>query len=374
MASRLFGGHFRRRRDDYESLRRSLIQSRTPSSVDQWLSMSLLASLVAAIFASVIGSFLLYAVRGPGILGSILTMITTSVALSVAAILRYGGFQIKTRIKSLGKEKSRRLTFRRLILIQLTSILGGLLLGGALVSLFPQLPAVIWRIFRAVGGLALSTATLLTHSAPYIAVPLTTFFVCLGAFRAYPRIVRWERSRKIDDLMPSAVSLMGSVAGVGLTPFESMKFLAREDVYGAMSEEMTYLVRDVELFGMDVITALRKLSEDTASEKLRSFIQGGVATITSGGRLREYLTVKGDEYSRSSERELDEYLESLGMIAEIFLIIGVVTPTLIVVMFSLISMMGKADIIILYVTILIVPVVTFLISLYADSAEPSFLR
>lgn len=394
-AHSLFGRYFRERRDGYQSLQEDLVSSRMDISADQWLSTAVLSSLlVAALVVPSIYAYLLMMGSTPPVDPAITAGLTVLV-IAAWLFLFCGRFEPRAEI-SLRLED-----VRRGEKYSLNKPILALLVGAAVVTLavifsnalfeigeglwaFISHPVqsfanVFCEIQVAVGAFFDRVVRVLTirHNLLcilYGLIPLATYLMTLLTFNYYPRVKAWQRKRRIDGLMDSAVSLMGSVAGVGLTPYESIKFIAEEEAYEEVSEEMSYLARDVDLYGMDLVSALRKLSEETASGRLRSFLQGAVTTITSGGNLREYFMVKSEKYSRETEQELEEYLDSLGLVAEVFLVAGVVAPTLIIVILSLMVIMGHATPIMLYGVILVVPVVTFTVSMMADTLEPPSVR
>lgn len=366
-AHSVFGRYFRGERDRYRSLQRRLVSSRMGVSVDQWLSTSMFVSLLAAVF-SVPCLYLLLLVSGTPPVGPTVAAGTVAGITALFGFFFYGRFRPKAEI-SFRLEDVRYgegYSLNRLVLA-LVGVTGAVLVAIAVQHLDASL--LIGAIESALAAVERNLVQLF-----YALVPLASFSATSVAFDLYPRVRSWERGRRIDGLMDSGVSLMGSVAGVGLTPYDSMKFLAEEKAYGEMSEEMNYLARDVDLFGMDLLSALRKLSKETASSRLKPFLQGAVTTITSGGNLREYMTVKSEEYSRETEKELSEYVDSLGLVAEIFLIAGVVAPTLVSVIYAFMAIMGETSIATLYTVILVIPAITFLVTIMADSLEPTSVR
>lgn len=368
LAYGVFGRHFREKGGKYGWLQRDLTQARIGISADHWLSTTMFASLLVPLFSVLCAYLFALLVEMPA--GSLIVLVTTEVLLSVAVLFLYGRPRTGKIAPGGDKAGSRVLLFTRLVLA--FSIFVNIFL---LVSLFvPSLRVIICEPLVFAGGFLETMANYVAPHLVYAAIPIGLFIGTMAVFLVYPRTRAWERKRKIDGLCPSAISLMGAVAGVGLTPYNSMKFLAQEKAYGEVSEEMNYLVRDVELFGRDLITALRQLSLDTPSKRLKIFLQGAVATVVSGGNLRKYLTAKSEEYSRVNRRKLDEYVETLGLVAEIFVIVGVVMPTLLTLMFTIMSIMGQVPLVMMYGVILMVPVVTVMMVIMASASEPTFLR
>ena len=118
------------------------------------------------------------------------------------------------------------------------------------------------------------------------------FFVTFLSFYIFPRIRAWERRRKIDELLPYAIGYISAMAVVGVFPYEIFKKLsAAEETYGDVSKEAKLIVRDVELLGVDFITALKTLVAVTPSEHMRSFVQP-VWVFASSRRYRLKIRFK----------------------------------------------------------------------------------
>lgn len=373
IAYTVFGRYFRSRRSGYESLHGDLVKSRFGTSIDHWLSTAFFTSLLTAIISILI-------IYGYAVLtgGEILEcLVASSFGAGVLTSLVFLRYRFFGTVES--REKSKKIASKRKSGEPLLSPLAQvfLFLVGFILFLGLSPTWLLEAIHRGLVGIFTMIAFGLASIAPYFifsAIPLAFFFVTLSMFLVYPKLKLWERKRKINGLASSAISLMGSVAGVGLTPYDSMKFLAKEKSYGEAADEMTYLVRDVELFGKDFVTALERLAKTTPSEKLKAFLQGAITTITSGGDLREYFVDKSEEYSRSDKREMNKFLDTLGLLAEIYVIMGIVLPTILIIMFSIMTIMGGVPVMMLYAAILIVPIATLVTIAMADSSEPAYLK
>ena len=106
------------------------------------------------------------------------------------------------------------------------------------------------------------------------------------------------------------------MSSAGITPTEIFKSLSKQDIYGEIKEEASWIYRDVTLMGMDVITSIRSNMEITPSQKFKEFLQGMIVTVTSGGSLKTYFMNKANQYMWENRQEQKQLLESLGIMAE----------------------------------------------------------
>ena len=131
------------------------------------------------------------------------------------------------------------------------------------------------------------------------------------------------RGRKIDANLSYALNFVSAMSSAGVTPTEIFKSLSKQDVYGQVKEEASWIYRDVALLGADIVTAIRNNIERTPSQKFKEFLQGLVVTVTSGGSLKSYFVAKANQFmweNRQSQRQL---IESMGVMAESYVTVAV---------------------------------------------------
>ena len=85
---------------------------------------------------------------------------------------------------------------------------------------------------------------------------------------------------------------------------------------------------------------MRTASERSPSERFSKFLDGMSATITSGGDLTFYLSAETKALMKLKEEETKEFIEQLGVLAEIFMIIGVVAPLFFVVILAILAVIS----------------------------------
>ena len=125
-----------------------------------------------------------------------------------------------------------------------------------------------------------------------------------------------------------------------MTPEKIFLSIARMDVPLAITEESRRIVRDVELFGTDIISALERASKRSPSEKFKNFLEGFIATIHSGGNLVSYLTERSRQYMELKKVALKKFADTLSILSEFYVAVLVAGPLLFVVMLSVMSMLG----------------------------------
>jgi flagellar protein FlaJ len=215
--------------------------------------------------------------------------------------------------------------------------------------------------FKGYVSLAILT-TLLVSVSVFLAVPLISFLVfhlspsliilyAVGAtlfagafsiigFYLYPIIKADSVRRNLDDGLPFTTGYLSILAGAGVTPAQMFRSLAKIDASLSICQEAKNIVRDVELFGVDIITALDSASKRTPSEKFKELLEGFIATMHSGGELGKYLSERSAQYMRLKKIALRRLGDTLGVLAEFYVVLLVAGPLIMVVMLAVMAMLG----------------------------------
>lgn len=176
---------------------------------------------------------------------------------------------------------------------------------------------------------------------PFSAVPtpiMYIFFVGIipvGVFLFlyfYPKLTASGRKSKIDNDLPYAITYMQALSST-ITLYEIFKSVYEaEDLYGEVSKECGLIVRDVELLGQDLITAIENAKDVTPSEKFRELLNDLLLVHRSGGDLTVFFSAKSQSYRELSKNEMESLLEFLEMIAEVYVTAFVAGPIAMIIM------------------------------------------
>jgi flagellar protein FlaJ len=160
------------------------------------------------------------------------------------------------------------------------------------------------------------------------------------AFYAYPIFRADSMKRNIEGELPFTISYMAILAGAGVSPDRIFSSLTDARVSPAISVEAKTVVRDVKLFGFDVISALENASKRTPSQKFKEMVEGFIGAIHSGGNLAAYLTARSRQYMDAKRITLRKFADTLSVLAEFYVTMLVAGPLIFVVMLAVMGMLG----------------------------------
>jgi len=121
---------------------------------------------------------------------------------------------------------------------------------------------------------------------------------------------------------------------------------------------------------------LGTIAENSPSKVYSAFLEGLVSVVNSGGDLTSYLTNETKTLMRDKVREEKEFIEGLGVVAELFLVIGVVTPIFFVIMLAVLAIMAsdsgnQGTILMALLTYVLIPLGMSVIILLIDVMQPT---
>ncbi len=191
-------------------------------------------------------------------------------------------------------------------------------------------------------------------------------------FLIYPGIVAGERRRNIDATLPYAINYITAMSTAGITPDEVFRLLGKSEIYGESAVEARYISREVDFFGKDLLEALRTVSQATPSERMKEFLQGAVASISSGSNLTEYFRTKARQYTLENHQQQKTFLETLGLIAESYVTAMVAGMLFLIILQSIVTILsGNNDTFLLSVIIyMIIPFGSVMFVILVSSMTP----
>ena len=202
--------------------------------------------------------------------------------------------------------------------------------------------AVVWIIMTVVFGVIVSLLGLAISIWVMLTVLLMLLPIGVYAFTYMsPGMRANSRKANIDKRISYAMSFIAAMASADVNVDIIFKELSRQPIYGEIQKEAQWITRDIDLMGVDVLSALSDAAARTPSEKFQDFLQGVVTTSRSGGKMKPFFVMKADQYMKERRIEEKKLIETLGVLAESFVTVVVAAPLFLIVMISLMATMGS---------------------------------
>jgi len=153
-------------------------------------------------------------------------------------------------------------------------------------------------------------------------------------FMLTPIMKAGERASALEREMPFAAAYVTVMATGGISPYVSVKRLSNVDLMPAMRKEAKEVIKDVEIFGMDPLSALGKSAKENPLDIYRDFFAGYASTVIVGGDITHYLETKTSDIFKTRSLRIKAAAERLGMLLESFIIIMVLMSLCFYILFS----------------------------------------
>ena len=183
---------------------------------------------------------------------------------------------------------------------------------------------------------------------PYEISVLLLFLILVGGFflfaYMYPQTVAAGRKTRIELDLPYAVTYMQALSTT-MTLFSIFKSVSdNEDLYGEVSKECGMIIRDVEYFGDDLLTAMRNVQESTPSPTFSELLNDLAMVFKTGGSMTDFFASKSAHYRETAMQELENTLKTMEIMAEIYVTAFVAGPIAIMIMVVAQNLSGQSTI------------------------------
>jgi flagellar protein FlaJ len=146
------------------------------------------------------------------------------------------------------------------------------------------------------------------------------------------------RGKNIDRYLPYATNFINTMSVAGISPAEIFEALSTIELYGETQKEAKKITTEINMMGIDTITALKNAIRISPSTKFKEFIQGMLGVIQSGSELGPYFERCVGKYMADDLMDRKRNLESLAVMAESFVVTVIAFPLFLVIIISIMGM------------------------------------
>ena len=189
---------------------------------------------------------------------------------------------------------------------------------------------ILWVVLMIIGVLGIL----------HIWIVFVLTLVCVIGFYFYPASEKGSVEHRIADELPFVTIHMAAIAGSNLEPTRIFKIIANSPEYPTVGLEMKKIVNQVEVYGYDLVSALRNATKSTPNRRLADLFSGLSTNIVSGGDLKDYLEKKADNFLRDYKLERKRYTSLAETFMDIYISVMITAPLILVVMLIIMNVTG----------------------------------
>lgn len=180
---------------------------------------------------------------------------------------------------------------------------------------------------------------MLTHVLELLILLPVPLFVAVG-FLFMPTSKASDRSAALEQEMPFAAAYISVMASGGIAPYTSFKRLSEVDLMPAMAQEARDIMKDVEVFGVDPLSALEQAAKKNPLDIFKDFLSGYASTVVIGGDIGHFLERKAEDIFKTRALRVKAAAERLGMLLETFIIVMVMMSLCFYILFAVQQIQG----------------------------------
>jgi len=169
---------------------------------------------------------------------------------------------------------------------------------------------------------------------------VTIFFLTLTLYHSYPFHLLSAKKSEIETNGPFAINHMAAIASSGVPPVVIFRLLSNIKEYGEIMQEARRIIRNIDVFGMDLTSALRNVADRTPSESFKQFLYGIISTIDTGGDLKKFFANAAKDALFEYRLKREKYLQTLSTYADFYTAVLIAAPLFFISILAVMALIG----------------------------------
>ena len=142
----------------------------------------------------------------------------------------------------------------------------------------------------------------------------------------YPSLEKKSIESRINQELPFAAIHMAAISGSLLEPSKIFSIIISTKEYPFLEKELTKLMNEINVYGYDLITALRAVAFNSPSEKFAELFNGIATTINSGGNLPGFFERRAETLLFDYKIEREKYTKAAETFMDIYISVVIAAP------------------------------------------------
>ncbi len=169
------------------------------------------------------------------------------------------------------------------------------------------------------------------------------FLAPLGTFLfmyLYPSLEKKSLEGKINQELPFATIHMAAIAGSRIEPIKVFSIISSTKEYPNLEREFNKLLNEINIYGYDIVTALKNLAIDSPSSKLAELFNGLATTITSGGDLFEFFDKRAQSMLFEYKLDKEKRTKTAETFMDIYISVVIAAPMILMLLLIMMRVSG----------------------------------
>jgi flagellar protein FlaJ len=156
----------------------------------------------------------------------------------------------------------------------------------------------------------------------------------------YPSMEKKSLGAKINNELPFATIHMSSISNSMIEPSKIFTIIISTGEYPNLEKEFIKLLNEVNVYGYDLVSALRDMAFNSPSRKLGDLYNGLATTITSGGDLPEFFDKRAQSLLFDHRLEQEKQAKSAETFMDIYISVVIAAPMILMLLLMMMRVSG----------------------------------
>ncbi|MCX6749766.1 MAG: type II secretion system F family protein [Candidatus Pacearchaeota archaeon] len=156
----------------------------------------------------------------------------------------------------------------------------------------------------------------------------------------YPSMEKKSLESKINNELPFATIHMSSISNSMLEPSKIFSIIISTGEYPNLEKEFTKLLNEVNVYGYDLVSALRDMAFNSPSRKLADVYNGLATTINSGGDLPEFFDKRAQTLLFEHRLEQEKQSKAAETFMDIYISVVIAAPMILMLLLMMMRVSG----------------------------------
>lgn len=169
-----------------------------------------------------------------------------------------------------------------------------------------------------------------------VLAPIVTF---MGMY-IYPGLEKSSTEARIDDELPFATIHMSAISGAMIDPSRIFDIIISTKEYPFIEKEFKKLINEINIYGYDLVSALRNSAYNCPSKRLSELFNGLATTINSGGYLPEFFEKRSQTLLFEHGLEKEKRTKAAETFMDIYISIVIAAPMILMILLMMMKISG----------------------------------
>ncbi|MCK9596062.1 type II secretion system F family protein [Candidatus Pacearchaeota archaeon] len=169
-----------------------------------------------------------------------------------------------------------------------------------------------------------------------IIIPVITFLFMY----IYPSLEGKSTERRINQELPFATIHMAAISGSMIEPVKIFNIIAKTKEYPFLEREFNKLLNVINVYGYDLVTALKSSALNSPSQKLAELFNGLATTITSGGNLYDFFDKRSQSMMFEYRLDQEKNTKAAETSMDIYISVVIAAPMILMLLLMMMRISG----------------------------------